>query len=80
MFGKSVAIEQKTIAEKSSEALGMFHKAVVSLKEINNEADILLDQNDAKIKQLQQENDEISKAALGNSKIISNIEKLIKVG
>jgi len=80
MFGKSEVIVEKSIAEKTSDALGMFHKAVTSLKDINSEAGIIQEQNADRIDILEKENKELDKITTNNGKVISNIEKLITVG
>jgi predicted RNA-binding protein Jag len=80
MFGKTVVIAEKSIAEKTGDALGMFHKAVSQLKDINAEAEIIKQQNDEKINALVSETQELERITGNNGKVIKNIEKLITVG
>lgn len=77
MFKK--VITEKSIAEKSADALGMFRTALNNLKDVNKEADIIVEQNEATIAELQKENNELSSVVNKNLKVVSNIEKLIGV-
>jgi len=78
MFGKTVMVE-KTVAEKSADALGMFRTALENLRDINNEAEIIKQQNLEVIEAREAENRELEKVAAKNLKVVTNIEKLIGV-
>lgn len=77
MFGKTTVMVEKTVAEKSADALGMFRTALESLRGINNEAEIIKQQNLEVIKAREIENKELEKVAAKNLKVVTNIEKLI---
>ena len=80
MFGKTGIAVGQTPAEKTNDALGMFHKAIIQLKEANNEAEVIKEQNEEKIKALKAETSTLDTLTSSNGKVISNIEKLITVG
>lgn len=78
MFGKTVATE-KSIAEKSADFLKTFKETADGLRGVNNEAQIIISQNEEQIKTLQAENNDLENIAAKNSQVIQNIENIIAV-
>lgn len=76
MFNKNTVIE-KSISERSADVLGAFSKAVTDLEEINQEAQIMVEQNEQQIATLEAQNADLMSTVGNNQTVADNIKKLL---
>jgi len=69
---------EKSIAERSADVLSTFTKVTNDLAAINAEAYTVQEQNAEKIEALLAENQGLTDVTAQNSKVIKNIEKILK--
>ena len=67
----------KTVQQKTEEALGLFTRAIDQLKDANAEAEVIKRNNQEEMDRLRAENDNLSNMTDANSKVIDNMEALI---
>lgn len=77
MFRKQVK-ENKSLAERSADAISIFRTTSDSLIEINEEANLAIEVNQQQIDALEQENAGYKEMISSNNSVVKNIEKILK--
>lgn len=76
LLGKKV--ETKSLAERTSDALGVFRTTMDQLVDINDEAGLSIEVNQEQINALEVENASYRALIESNSKVVNNIQKILK--